>query len=76
MEIVKTKITSMSPYNIDVTSVHDIYPKEKTMYTEVSAIIHVRNDDVAPFQITVKMPGTPTQKKAIEFIEDLLFELS
>lgn len=75
MEIVETKITSMQPFQADVTSCHDAYPKYITMYTEITAIIMVRNDDVAPFEIKVKMPGTPTEKESIRFIEDLLFEL-
>lgn len=65
----------MSPFNEDITSCNDPYPKFRTLYTEVSAKVFVRNDDVAPFDITVKIKDAPSIEEAIRFIEDLLFEL-
>ena len=75
MEIVDTQIVSMMPFQVDITSVHDVYPNYKTLYTEVEAIVTVRNNDVAPFKIIVKIEGTPSTIDSVKFIENLLFEL-
>jgi hypothetical protein len=75
MEITNVNIIRILPYQNDITSCHDAYRQFETAYTEVQAIIHVRNNDVAPFTIEVKIKGRPSAKQSVDFIENLLLEL-
>jgi len=74
MDIQSIKITGMHPFAEDITSCHDAYPVSRVVYVEVSAIVSVRNDDIPPFEIKIKVP--PTEKNAEAYIENVLFELS
>jgi hypothetical protein len=74
MEISKIVIKNGHAVMSDQTSCHDSYPNLVHEYTNVTAIISVRNDDIPPFE--VMMPIPTDVKDTLEYIRSILFELS